>query len=100
MPCKTLVPKALTDVVLSLTSMTQRLKVKYIFAGFEMGPIDPHDAIPIRVLKSLLRSNIPELRPRLQEAIEGAFEKCLSHSILSTNGKSLLIQQLNDSNSF
>ena len=60
--------------------------MKYIFAGFEMGSIDPHDAVPIRVLKTLLRANIPELRSRIQEAIEGSFKMSLSHSDSSFNG--------------
>ncbi len=51
-----------------------------------MGIIDPHDAVPIRVLKTLLRANIPELRSRIQEAIEGSFEMSLSHSDSSLNG--------------
>lgn len=60
--------------------------MKYIFAGFEMGTIDPHDAVPIRVLKTLLRMNLPELRPRVQEAIEGAFETCIKHSDSASSG--------------
>ena len=51
-----------------------------------MGAIDPHDAVPIRVLKTLLRANIPELRSRIQEAIEGTFETCMSHSDSSLTG--------------
>ena len=60
--------------------------MKYTFAGFKMGNIDPHDAVPIRVLKTLLRANIPELRSRIQEAIEGSFEMSLSHSDSSLDG--------------
>lgn len=60
--------------------------MKHIFAGFEMGPIDPHDAVPIRVLKTLLRTNLPYLRSRIQEAIEGTFETCLNRSDESSNG--------------
>lgn len=51
-----------------------------------MGTIDPHDAVPIRVLKTLLRANIPGLRSRLQEAIEGAFETCMSRSDTPSSG--------------
>ena len=51
-----------------------------------MGVIDPHDAVPIRMLKTLLRANLPELRPRVQEAIEGTFETCVNHSGSSSSG--------------
>lgn len=54
--------------------------MNYIFAGFEMGSIDPYDAVPIRALKTLLRANIPGLRSRIQEAIEGSFETYVNHS--------------------
>lgn len=64
--------------------------MKYIFAGFEMGVIDPHDAVPIRVLKTLLRANIPELRSRVQEAIEGTFETCMNHLDSSSSGICIL----------
>ena len=67
--------------------------MKHIFSGFEMGPIDPHDAVPIRVLKTLLRTNIPELRARIQDAIEGTFETCIDHSDSSSNGTSFYINR-------
>ncbi|KAL8639240.1 MAG: hypothetical protein Q9226_008894, partial [Calogaya cf. arnoldii] len=67
-------------------AMEDRLKVKYTFAGFEMGPIDPHDAVPIRVLKTLLRSNIPNLRPGVQEAIDQAFETCMNDGRSASDG--------------
>lgn len=51
-----------------------------------MGPIDPHDAVPIRVLKTLLRSNLPGLRPRIQKAIEGTFKTCMNHLDSSSSG--------------
>ncbi|KAL8821170.1 MAG: hypothetical protein Q9223_000732 [Gallowayella weberi] len=68
-------------------AMEDRLKVKYIFAGFEMGPIDPHDAVPIRVLKTLLRANIPNLRPRIQMAIEKAFDACMNDGKVASNAE-------------
>ncbi|CAD6584120.1 MAG: hypothetical protein ASARMPRED_001602 [Alectoria sarmentosa] len=68
-------------------AMEDRLKVKYIFAGFEMGAIDPHDAVPIRVLKTLLRANIPELRSRIQEAIEGTFETSANQDFFQATRK-------------
>ncbi|KAL8627850.1 hypothetical protein Q9189_006445 [Teloschistes chrysophthalmus] len=67
-------------------AMEDRLKVKHIFAGFEMGSIDPHDAVPIRVLKTLLRGSLPELRAGIQEAIETSFKSCMSHSDSSLDG--------------
>ncbi|KAI4224915.1 MAG: hypothetical protein L6R36_004315 [Xanthoria steineri] len=67
-------------------AMEDRLKVKYTFAGFEMGPIDPHDAVPIRVLKTLLRSNIPSLRPQIQDAVEQAFETCMNDGRSASDG--------------
>ena len=51
-----------------------------------MGPIDPHDSVPIRVLKTLLRIDIPLLRPKLQEKIEETFDSCLSHGKPLLNG--------------
>ncbi|KAF7913258.1 hypothetical protein BELL_0464g00040 [Botrytis elliptica] len=59
-------------------AMEDRVKAKYTFYGFETGEIDPHDTIPGRVLKFLLRTNQPALRPRIQEKIEEAFSKVLS----------------------
>ncbi|KAL8804076.1 MAG: hypothetical protein Q9182_002789 [Xanthomendoza sp. 2 TL-2023] len=67
-------------------AMEDRLKVKHTFAGFEMGPIDPHDAIPIRVLKTLLRADIPQLRPRIQAAIENAFNTCMNDGKVASEG--------------
>ena len=60
--------------------------MKYILAGLELGKIDPYDAVPIRALKTLLRANIPELRPRIQESIERTFDTCMSHSDSSLAG--------------
>ncbi|MCJ1424276.1 hypothetical protein MMC29_002163, partial [Sticta canariensis] len=60
-------------------AMEDRLKLKHTFNGFETGPVDPHDSVPIRVLKTLLRMDIPQLRPKLQERIEETFDSCISH---------------------
>lgn len=51
-----------------------------------MGAIDPHDTVPIRVLKTLLRKDLPQLRPSFQEAIEEAFDSCMGHGKSSLNG--------------
>ena len=60
--------------------------MKFILAGLELGPIDPHDAVPIRVLKTLLRANIPELRSRIQEAVETTFQRCIGDPDSSLKG--------------
>ncbi|TEY64666.1 hypothetical protein BOTCAL_0144g00020 [Botryotinia calthae] len=59
-------------------AMEDRIKAKYTFYGFETGEIDPHDTVPGRVLKFLLRTNQPALRPKIQKKIEEAFNKVLS----------------------
>ncbi|KAI4273321.1 MAG: hypothetical protein L6R38_006365 [Xanthoria sp. 2 TBL-2021] len=58
-----------------------------------MGPIDPHDAVPIRVLKTLLRSNIPNLRPRVQEAIDQAFYTCMNDGRSASDGMTDLVMK-------
>ena len=60
--------------------------MKHTFNGFETGPIDPHDSVPIRVLKTLLRIDIPQLRPKVQERIEETFDSCMSHGKPLLNG--------------
>ena len=60
--------------------------MKHTFNGFETGPVDPHDSVPIRVLKTLLRIDIPQLRPALQEKIEETFDSCMSHGELLLDG--------------
>jgi len=42
--------------------------------GFEHNDVDPHNAIPVRTLKVLLRMNIADLQPSLQPKIEKAFQ--------------------------
>ncbi len=41
--------------------------------GFEQTGIEHHDIVPGRTLKSLLRTHLPELQPRIQARIEQAF---------------------------
>ena len=48
--------------------------------GFEHNDVDPHDVIPIRTLKVLLRTNLPNLQPRIQRRIEEVFEDQLNSS--------------------
>ncbi|PQE02872.1 cytochrome P450 protein [Rutstroemia sp. NJR-2017a BBW] len=73
--------EAMEDVRAILNSSCvarNRVKQRYTFYGFEHGSIDPHDSVPGRVLKFLLRTNIPELRPKIQQKIEQAFDISLS----------------------
>lgn len=48
--------------------------------GFEHNEIDPYNAVPIRTLKVLLRTNLPLLYPTLQSRIEQAFAIELSRT--------------------
>jgi hypothetical protein len=54
--------------------------------GFEQSGIDPHDTVPGRVLKFLLRTNMPELRTRIMRRIEQAYGQVLSKGKPSKNG--------------
>ncbi|KAH6669837.1 cytochrome P450 [Halenospora varia] len=55
-------------------AMVDRLQHKYTMYGFEHNDVDPHNAIPVRTLKVLLRTNIPQLMPKLRPKIERAFQ--------------------------
>jgi hypothetical protein len=49
--------------------------------GFEHNHIDPHDAIPIHVLKVLLRKNLVILGPVIKQRVkEGVHAYLQSHS--------------------
>ena len=56
--------------------------------GFEQSGIDPHDAVPGRVLKFLLRTSMPELRTRILRRIEQAYNQVLSKGKPWKNGTS------------
>lgn len=56
----------------------QRLQHKYTMYGFEHNDVDPHNAIPVRTLKVLLRTNLHALYPDIQPKIESAFRTELS----------------------
>ena len=45
--------------------------------GFQHNDVDPHNRIPIRSLKVLLRSNLPALQPKIQRRIEEEFSEQL-----------------------
>lgn len=51
--------------------------------GFEHNDVDPHNAIPVRTLKVLLRMNLPSLIPALQPRIENAFKQAIASGKLS-----------------
>ncbi|PQE23111.1 cytochrome P450 protein [Rutstroemia sp. NJR-2017a WRK4] len=67
--------------------MADRLKMKYTFYGFELGSkLDPNDKVPRRVLKTLLRTSIPRLRPKIQRKIEQGFDRTLSKATALDGG--------------
>ncbi|KAF2691972.1 cytochrome P450 [Lentithecium fluviatile CBS 122367] len=55
-------------------AMTDRLKHKYTMFGFEHNEVDPHNAVPARTLKVLLRKHLPDIRPIIQKRIIQVFE--------------------------
>jgi hypothetical protein len=62
--------------------------MKYTFYGFELGSkLDPNDKVPRRVLKTLLRTSIPQLRPTIQRRIEQGFDQTLSKATALDDGK-------------
>ncbi|KAF2469379.1 cytochrome P450 [Lindgomyces ingoldianus] len=73
--------KAVCDIdepVLSFPeAMTDRLKNYWTMYGFQVGDIDPHSSIPMRVIKVLLRMHLPVLRPVIESRIRQGFEKAL-----------------------
>lgn len=58
--------------------------------GLEQGFIDPHDTVPRRTLKSLLRKNMPQLVPKIQARIEQALAQELE-SKGSSEGNYLIL---------
>lgn len=70
-----------------ILTLLQRVQFRYTMNGFEQGDIDPHDTVPRRVLKFLLRSNMPGLRTRIMKRINEAFDQSLSKGKLSKDSK-------------
>ncbi|KAL9122062.1 MAG: hypothetical protein Q9187_001387, partial [Circinaria calcarea] len=60
-------------------AMEDRLRFRFTCYGLETGSksIDPHDTIPGRTLKFLLRTHLNQLRPRIQTSIEQGFAEKL-----------------------
>ncbi|EDO00298.1 hypothetical protein SS1G_14168 [Sclerotinia sclerotiorum 1980 UF-70] len=77
-------------------AMEDRVKAKYTFYGFEQGTIDPHDTVPGRVLKFLLRTNQPALRPKIQQKIEEAFSQVLSKGKVINDYVDAVLRYSND----
>ena len=42
---------------------------KITMYGFDQSGVDPHDSVPGRTLKTLLRMNMPKLQARIQGSI-------------------------------
>lgn len=58
---------------------SQRMKHYYTMYGFEHNNIDPHDNVPIRAVKVLLRMHIPVLRPLIRRKIREGFETAVAN---------------------
>lgn len=56
-------------------AMTERLFFKHTMCGFELNDADPHDAIPRRVAKVLIRENLSKLGGVLTRRIEEVFDR-------------------------
>ncbi|KAF2726748.1 cytochrome P450 [Polyplosphaeria fusca] len=59
-------------------AMTDRLKHYYTIYKFQYGDPDPNDSIPRRVVKVLLRMQLPTLRPIIEEKVKHGFEAQLA----------------------
>ncbi|KAE8423668.1 cytochrome P450 [Aspergillus pseudocaelatus] len=58
------------DVLSFHAAMKQRINHKYTLRGFEHDDVDPTNDVPKRVLKVLLRMNLPEMQVDLQPLIK------------------------------
>ncbi|KAF2242509.1 cytochrome P450 [Trematosphaeria pertusa] len=75
-------------------AMTDRMKHYYTMYGFEHNNIDPHDNVPIRAVKVLLRMHIPVLRPLIRRKIREGFETAVANGHRVKNWSSVSIFQL------
>lgn len=55
------------------------MKHYYTIYGFEHNDVDPHDSIPNRVVKVLLRMHLPALVPLIEQKIRDGFQKAVSN---------------------
>jgi hypothetical protein len=59
------------------------MKHYYTMYGFEHNDTDPHDSVPIRAVKVLLRMHLPILRPLIRSKIAEGY------SIAVANGRKI-----------
>lgn len=62
------------------------MKYYYTIYGFEYDGTDPHDTVARRVVKVLLRTHLPVLRPMIADKIRRGFELEMAQG-KSLNGK-------------
>ena len=55
------------------------MKHYYTMWGFKHDETDPHDSVPIRTVKVLLRMHIPLLRPSIKHKIHEGFNRVLAN---------------------
>ncbi|GAT19622.1 cytochrome P450 [Aspergillus luchuensis] len=60
------------------TAMEQRIQHKYTLFGFQHNDIDPHNDIAKRVIKVLLRINLPQMQQGLQPLVQDLFKQELT----------------------
>ncbi|KAF2464155.1 cytochrome P450 [Lindgomyces ingoldianus] len=80
------VSEASEDKLSFHAAMTDRLKHKYTMFGFEHNDIDPHNAIPGRTIKVLLRIHLPAIRPMIEKRINEGFNYMLGSSSPDSDG--------------
>ncbi|KAI1493662.1 cytochrome P450 [Biscogniauxia mediterranea] len=66
--------KCSTSVLSFEAAMKDRLNHKQIMLGFEHNDVDPHNSIPIHVLKVLLRKNLDTLSPVIQQGVKESLD--------------------------
>lgn len=83
---------AMTDAssfyrIVGISNCAQRLKHKYTMFGFEHNHVDPHNAVPARTLKVLLRMHLPKLRHAIQIRVAEGFGIYLQRCRMHQDGK-------------
>lgn len=68
--------------------------------GFEHSDVDPHNTVPARTLKVLLRKNLPKLRPIINKRVIEGFDTEIRKGNEATNGKQKLNHNAHVSNVF
>ncbi|KAF1993952.1 cytochrome P450 [Amniculicola lignicola CBS 123094] len=67
------------DVLSFHEAMTDRMQHYYTMWGFKHDGTDPHDNVPIRTVKVLLRKHIPTLRPLIQKKIQDGYSTVIAN---------------------